>query len=336
MLQAVTTSPGEIRVQSAASLGIPGAGEALIRVERVGICGSDGHIYDGTHPYLGFPQIQGHEIVGRIVAAAGDGTGPREGTRVVVEPAHGCGSCIACRRGRENCCTTLQVIGVTRPGGLQEELLVPTAQLHDVGTLEADAALFAEPFSIGIHAIDRARPRSDDAVLVLGAGSIGMTVALTAAARGLPTVVAERRAERRQVFASVDGISAVPFDTAAIERAFRALSVDGPSVVIDTTGAPSVLAMAVDLVTPAGTLVSVGISAGDFIAPIAALTRKELTIVGARNSNRDFPAAIQLAQRWGPITTAAIKHRYSLDRAREAVALVANQCATGKVVVECS
>lgn len=335
MLQAVTTATEAIRVNDVAAPAFPGTGHTLIEVERVGICGSDGHVYEGTHPYLGYPQVQGHEIVGRVIVTDPGGDGPPAGVRVVVEPARGCGSCIACRRDRENCCTALGVIGVTLPGGLQEQLIVPTTQLHDVGDLSADAAVFAEPFSIATHALRRARLRDDDSVLVLGAGSIGMTVALAAAAFDLPTVIADQGSGRRQLFTSVDEISAVAFDLAEIRRVLSALTPDGcPTVIIDTTGAPEVLATAVELVAPSGTIVVVGISEGDLVAPVATMTRKELSIVGARNSRREFPRAIELARQWEHITTSAIQHRYPLVRAEEAVALVAHRRAVGKVVVE--
>lgn len=336
MLQAVTTRIGVVQVEDVASAGdSPGPGEALIQVERVGICGSDGHVFDGSHPYLGYPQIQGHEVVGRIIVADPSGGGPRAGTRVVVEPARGCGSCIACRRGRANCCTDLAVIGVTRPGGLQEQLIVPASQLHTVGDLTPDAAVFAEPFSIAVHVLDRARPRPDDIVLVLGAGSIGTTVALASATAGLRTIVAERRVERRALFDTIDTVDSIPFEAATLRRDVASLTTaDEPTIVIDTTGAPEVLATAIDLVAPSGTIVVVGISGGDFVSPVATLTRKELSIVGARNSLADFPRAIDLARRWGAVTTAAIRHRYPLARANEAIELVAQGHAVGKVVVE--
>lgn len=338
MLQAVTTRIGEIRVEDVATQEVvPVPGEALIRVERVGICGSDGHIFDGSHPYLGYPQIQGHEIVGRVVVADPAGVGPIRGARVVVEPARGCGSCIACRRGRSNSCAALEVIGVTRPGGLQEMLAVPVRQLHPVGDLDADAAVFAEPFSIAVHALNRACPGSEDTVLVLGAGSIGMAVALAATATGLRTIVAERRPERRALFAKTNLISTISFEPAALNQGIASFTAgDGPTIVIDTTGAPEVLASAIELVAPSGTIVVVGISTQNFVAPVAAFTRKELTVVGARNSLSNFPQAIELARRWRSVTTSAMLHRYPLARASEAISLVARGEAVGKVVVDVS
>ncbi len=149
MKAVVTVAPRKMEVVERAEP-TPGPNQALVRVETVGICGSDLHLYLGDHPYVTYPQIQGHEFCGTVVALGEQYHGPiRLGERVAVEPLIPCGTCFPCRHGRPNCCTRLAVLGAHVPGALCERIAVRTQSLYPTGDLDAELAALVEPISIG-------------------------------------------------------------------------------------------------------------------------------------------------------------------------------------------
>src|SRR4051812_29611876 len=163
----------------------PGPGEALVRVGAAGLCAGDLYIFTGKNPYVTYPRIGGHEIAGRVEAVGPGTDGPAAGTRVVVDPFLGCGHCYPCRVGKRNCCANLNIIGVHREGGFADYLCAPVSQLHSIphGLSDFDAS-FAEPVAIGVQACRRGSIASDDRVLVLGAGPIGLAIVEVARAYG--------------------------------------------------------------------------------------------------------------------------------------------------------
>lgn len=335
MRAAVTEGPGIVTVGEVDPPPPAGVGEVGLRIERVGICGSDLHIYDGSHTYQHLPLIQGHEIVG-VVDEIGPGVDGLElGTRVVADPQRACGHCLPCRRGRTNCCAALEVIGVHRPGGLQERLVVAAASVHRAHDLTADEAVFVEPLTIGIRAFERAGIGAGDSLLVLGAGSIGRSVVAVARDRRARVLVADHSAGRRELATRLGAEATSHIRTHDLSSAVAAFTGgDGVLAVIDTTGSGALLSVALDLVAPSGTVVVVGISREDFPVPVSLLSRKEISVVGSRNSIGAFPAAISLAARYGETLVGTIAERYPLSEADVALRAASSGGIAGKVVVE--
>lgn len=337
MLQVVTERVGLVAVRDVPAPAGPGPGEVLLAIERVGICGSDAHIYDGSHPYLGYPVIQGHEIVG-VVGALGENitVSIHVGDRVVVEPADPCRSCVACRRGRSNCCVNLRVLGVTRPGGLSECLAVAAVMVHPVGDLHPDAAVLVEPLAVALHCVDRADVAERDTVLILGCGSIGRAAVLAAHSRGARVIVADNSAGRCALGVRLGADATVGLaegDLAAAVAEFT--NGDGCTVAIDTTGSGALLRASLDLVAYSGSVVVVGISEEDLNVPVALLSRKEISVLGSRNSSQGaFPRAIELAKANSDALRSTITDRFVLEDAGQAIRAVAGGTSTGKVVVE--
>src|SRR4051812_45976817 len=174
MLSIVLDEPGRFRVTEAPKPPAPGAGEALVRVGRVGICGTDLHAYRGRQPFFSYPRILGHELGVEVLAVGAGVTGLEPGDRCAVEPYLDCGACLACRRGRTNCCAGLRVLGVHTDGGLRERITVPARKLHRSGRLSPEQLALVETLAVGCHAVGRAAPRADEACLVIGAGPIGL------------------------------------------------------------------------------------------------------------------------------------------------------------------
>jgi L-gulonate 5-dehydrogenase len=332
---AVTTAPGTMCVRDAPEP-IAGPGQALVAVEAVGLCGSDYHLFDGTHPYAHFPQTQGHEFAG-VVTAFGPGyAGPlTPGQRVAVEPLLPCGGCFACRRGRYNCCRDLKVMGAHVPGALAEYVTVRADALHPVGDLDAATAALAEPLSIGLQAVDRGAVAAGDTVVVLGAGPIGLAVTLGAVDRGARVLVADRVPSRLD-HARVFGASAV-VDTAATDLAAAVeewTAGEGAAVVVDATGVPALIRTAFDLVAPSGTIVVVGISDQEVSIPVIEFSRKEVTVLGSRNNAGIFPAAVDLVRRHAATVRTLITHTFPLAEVPEAIRYAASHPAqVGKAII---
>ncbi|MGH2406398.1 MAG: alcohol dehydrogenase catalytic domain-containing protein, partial [bacterium] len=147
----------------------PGPGEVLVEVAAAGVCAGDMYFYLGKNPYATYPQVCGHEVAGTVIETGEGEEGPPLGTAVVVEPFIGCGSCYPCRIGRSNCCTSLQIIGVHRPGGFARYLTAPAASIHLIPPgLALAAASLAEPVAVAIHACRRGVVTAGETVLVLG------------------------------------------------------------------------------------------------------------------------------------------------------------------------
>ena len=152
---------------------VPVEGEVLVRIRRVGICGTDFHIFQGKHPFLEYPRVMGHELSGTVVTApAGSGLSPAQNVYIV--PYLSCGKCVSCRRGVTNACQTISVLGVHRDGGMAEFLCVPTANVITAGNASLDDAAMIEFLAIGAHGVKRGGITAQDRVLVVGSGPIGM------------------------------------------------------------------------------------------------------------------------------------------------------------------
>ena len=151
----------------------PAPGQSLVRIRRAGVCGTDLHIFEGTQPYFAYPRVIGHELSGEIVET-GPGGRFAPGQRVSIIPYLHCGVCVACRRGKTNCCQKLNVIGVHSDGGMADYVCLPDDNLVDATGVSLDEAAMAEFLAIGAHAVRRAEVAAGQRVLVVGGGPIGM------------------------------------------------------------------------------------------------------------------------------------------------------------------
>lgn len=335
MKAAVTMAPRRIEVREVPEPA-PGLSQALIRVEAVGICGSDVERYLGDNPYAQFPRTQGHEFAGRVVALGEGYAGPvAVGDRVAVEPLMPCGACYPCRHGRPNCCANLKVIGVHVDGAMAELVAVPGPALYPAGDLEAELAALVEPISIGLQAVTRGAVTADDTVAVFGVGPIGQAILLAAVDRGARVLVVDRLPSRlelaRQLGAEMTVEDGRDDAAAAIVEWTHG---EGPAVAIDATGVPAVIRSCIDVVAPSGRVVVVGISTKEVAIPVVQFTRKELTIVGSRNNTGLFGEAVDLVRRHRDRARRLITHRYPLGRTPEAIAFALEHPAeTAKVML---
>ncbi|OGK96451.1 MAG: hypothetical protein A3I14_10805 [Candidatus Rokubacteria bacterium RIFCSPLOWO2_02_FULL_73_56] len=275
---------------------VPQAGEALVRVERVGICGTDLHIYQG-HLDHRVPRggVIGHETFGEVVEAPAGG-GVAAGDRVVVEPLWFCGACRACRMGASYLCYGLKVLGVDLPGGMQEYWAVPAARLLKVPpTLADDHAALVEPLAVATHDVRRAQVQAGDRVLVFGGGPIGALIALVARQRGAEVAVAEVNPFRVALLESF-GLTTVGPDIDVSRFTADWTGGEGVDVAFEVTGNPAAARAVTDVVRVWGTVSIVAIHAEPIPVNLYALFARELNVHGARlYAREDWEEAIRLA-----------------------------------------
>ena len=308
------TEPGKLYFSETAEPDAPGAGEARVRVRRIGICGTDYHAFRGRQPFFSYPRILGHEL-GVTVEAVGDGvTNVKPGDSCAVEPYLNCGVCIACRRGKPNCCARLQVLGVHTDGGMREIILVPAHKLHRSETLSLEQLALVETLGIGAHAVERVGIEPGETVLLVGAGPIGLSVLTFLKAAGAGKIIVRDLSEDRLAFCqSAFGVTetvSAP-DADATFAALQAMT-DGdmPTVVFDATGNPPSMHESFHYVAPGGRLGFVGLFQGDVTFHDPDFHRRELTLYASRNSRpQDFTRIIGMMES-GVIDTAPwITHR---------------------------
>lgn len=335
----------------------PGPGEVVITPEAVGICGSDYHFFLGElSPEAGgsqYPRVQGHEI-GATIAAVGPGCRGDlvAGQRVAVWPLRACGQCYPCSVGRPNTCDFFELIGIHTDGGLQELLAVPAEQVYPIEADDPAVAALAEPVSIAVRAVNRARVVPGERVVVLGAGPIGQCICLVARERGAEVLVVDIQDTRLALSRDMGADTLVwtgHDDVVAFAREWATPAVPpratpavppratpaGPPVAIDATGAPAAVRAMVDMVASAGRAVQVGMSDEEVVLRLGSLTEKELDVLGVSCCGADeFGEAVAVVERNTPLLAPLISHRFALEHAPDAIRFaIENPTDVMKVVI---
>jgi 2-desacetyl-2-hydroxyethyl bacteriochlorophyllide A dehydrogenase len=311
----VLDAPGNFRHTVSAAPGQPGPGEALVRVHRVGICGTDIHAFHGRQPFFSYPRILGHELGVEVLAVGAGVAGIAPGDRCAVEPYLNCGACIACRNRRPNCCAHLQVLGVHIDGGMRERILVPAHKLHRSASLSYEQLALVETMAIGAHAVQRAQPAQGEWALVIGAGPIGLGVMQFAALAGARVIALDMSPSRLE-FCRARGLAAALVD--GRDEPLRAIEEltggDLPTVVFDATGSAASMERAFDYVAPSGRLVFVGLVQNTISFNDPQFHRRELTLLATRNAlAEDFTRIIGQIEVGAIDTSPWITHRAPYD-----------------------
>ncbi len=300
----------------------PGAGEVLVRVQRIGICGTDYSGYLGKMPFFSYPRIPGHEL-GVEVLAVGEGvTNVQPRDRCSVEPYMNCQQCFSCRRGNGNCCENLKVIGVMTDGGMRERILLPARKLHPANVLTPDQCALVETLAIGCHAVDRGHPVLGENVLVIGAGPIGLSVIEFAKLSGARTFVMDMNEQRLAFVRNTMGVPNTILtkgDGAELEQLKAATDGNLAQVVIDATGSNKSMSHALNYVGFTGRLVYVGITTLDLSFGHPLMHRREMTLLASRNAHpKDFTRIIKLIEEGKINTQPWITHQAKFDDMIEA------------------
>lgn len=282
-----------------------------VGIRHIGICGTDYHIYEGSHPFLQYPRIMGHELSGVVLEANG-ATSLADGNAVVINPYLPCYHCPACREGKTNACETLTVLGVHGDGGMAEQIVIPEANLYQAEGISLRDAAMVEFLAIGAHAVRRTELKPGWRVLVVGGGPIGLGVAFFARIAGADVTILDAAPDKLEMAASLG------FGRAALDErtgdSFKAKMGSGFDAVFDATGVIAAMNQAVGYCRNGGALTLVGVVKGTLNWEDPEIHRRELTIRASRNATREDFDHVMDAIRKGLVPTDRLAtHATSLD-----------------------
>lgn len=302
----------------------PEPGEVLLRVKRVGFCGSDLNTFRGYNPLVAYPRVPGHEI-GGIIAEAGKAVPARykPGMTTSALPYTTCGVCPSCRRGRANACRRNQTLGVQRDGALTEYLCVPWEKLVRSDVLSLAEHALIEPLSVGFHAVERGRVESGDTVLVFGCGMIGLgaisSAALLRGARVIAVDVDDAKLGLARKAGAAETINSGRENLR--DKLMPLTGGDGPDVVIEAVGLPATFRAAVDEVSFSGRVIYIGYAREAVSYETKYFVMKELDILGSRNATaNNFADVIRILESGRYPVRETITHTVPFSRAGEALA----------------
>ncbi len=291
--------------------------EVLIKIHRIGICGTDYHAYRGKQPFFSYPRILGHELGAEIIAVGDDITSLQIGDKVAVEPYLHCGKCQACRSGKTNCCEQIKVLGVHTDGGMRELIKVPASKVYPSKTLSYEQLALVETLGIGSHAVNRAQVQAHDLVLVIGAGPIGLSVIQFAKLKGAKVAVLDMNASRLAFCAQQLGVDATILlqNESPLDDIRQAFAGDLPTAVFDATGNPTSMMQAFKYLSHGGRLTFVGLFQGDVTFNDPEFHRREVTLLASRNAlPEDFKSIIAAMENGTLDTRPWISHRIAFDQ----------------------
>lgn len=298
-------------------------GWALVRVECVSVCGSDFHSYKGANALLTYPRIMGHEVCGIIESINGKSEGIAVGDKVILMPYISCGTCIACRKEKTNCCSSLSVYGVHRDGAMAEYFAAPLDRLIKVAKdMPSFAAALIEPLAISTHAVGRGNVQAGDVVLVAGAGPIGIGAALMARIDGATVLVADTNEARRTYAKEAFGFEHVldPLDTDYARQILLVTMEEGPDVIIDSTGSNKSMESNVHILSYGGRLVFVGISNKPIALDGTQFHKRETELFDSRAAKlQDFEKVISCIESGKLDPLKMVTHKAPFAESKEAL-----------------
>jgi 2-desacetyl-2-hydroxyethyl bacteriochlorophyllide A dehydrogenase len=312
------TQPGSLQYQERKEP-IPAPGRAILKIKRIGICGTDLHSYSGTQPFFEYPRILGHELSAEIVDA-GYAAGFQNGDPVTIIPYFNCGLCIACRTGKTNCCASLQVCGVHMDGGMVEYLSVPHYALIGSEGLSYDQLALTEPMAIGAHAVTRAGINENDTVLVVGAGPIGLAVMQFARVAGARLIVMDNNPSRLTFCGNfIQPENSIGHDTTDIVATLREMTHgDMPSIVMDATGNQIAINQEFQFMAHGGKYILVGLQKNEIHFSHPEFHKREATLMSSRNATRsDFERVLDCISSGRIDPLPMITHRTQFDQTRD-------------------
>lgn len=312
MLQITLEEPGRFRLDESPA---PRAaeGEALVRIRRIGVCGTDLHAFKGRQPFFSYPRILGHELAGEVIEVGPNDRGLSVGDRVAVEPYVACGECRACRAGRYNCCARLEVLGVHRDGGMRELLAVPLPLLHRSERLSLEQLALIETLGIGYHAVERGAVAAGEWVVVIGTGPIGLATIQFAALAGARVVAVDVNPARLEFSRRLGVEHTVDAREDAVEAVAALTGPDLAHCVFDATGNLESMGGSIRVAGPGGRVVMVGLAIGSISLDDPLFHRRELTLYATRNSMGAFPALMRLMEEGRVDTSPWITHHLRLS-----------------------
>lgn len=333
MKQAIMTAPGKIEFQTAQAPS-PDADEIIMQTKRIGVCGSDIHVFHGLHPYTSYPVIQGHEI-GGVVSAVGEGVEDLAvGDKITFMPQVMCGECYPCRHGMYHICESLKVMGFQTDGAAQEYFRLPAENVLKLpDDFSLDQAAMIEPIAVAVHAITRGGGADGRKVIVLGAGTIGNLTAQVAKACGATSVMITDVVDYKLEKARECGIDVAVNTTTedlsdAIQRHFGE---DKADLILECVGVEDTITQAVENSRKGATVVIVGVFGKKPRVDLGLVQDRELSLVGTLMYQKsDYQKAIELVAGGKMQLDPMITHRFKFSDYLDAYHAIEN--AEGRVL----
>ncbi len=308
----------------------------LLRVRRVGFCGSDLNSFRGLNPLVTYPRILGHEVSATVVEDRGRGAALPPGMNVAISPYTSCGECPSCRRGRRNACQFNQTLGVQRDGALTEFIVMPREKLYPA-QLELKELCLVEPLTVGFHAIARGRVAAEDTVAIWGCGGVGLGVVAAASSRGARTICIDVDDQKLELARMAGAQLTINSKREPLhQRLLEITEGRGPDVAIEAIGTPRTFRAAVEEVAFTGRVVYIGYAKEPVSYETRLFVQKELDVLGSRNAQpEDFEAVIKfLETRMFPVDQ-AVSLTIPLDQAADALRSWSEDPARFKKIMVC-
>ena len=293
-------------------------GNTILRIQRIGICGTDLHAFEGTQPYFHYPRVLGHELAALIEET--DAEDFEKEDSVTIIPYFYCGKCIACRSGKQNACVNIKVCGVHQHGGMVEYLSVPSYSLIHGEGLSFDALALVEPLAIGAHGVRRAGVTKDEFVLVIGAGPIGLGTMEFVRIAGGKVIALDINNDRLNFCKEKLKVEHTvnPMDVNVSEQLMKITNGDMPTVVIDATGNLKAINNAFQYIAHGARYVLIGLQKGEICFSHPEFHKREATLMSSRNATReDFEHVISCMKRREVDPTTYITHRVLFEQVKE-------------------
>lgn len=338
MRQAVMPEPGRIEFGNAEKP-TPGEGEILLHIKRIGVCGTDIHVWHGKHPFTPYPVIQGHEFAAEVVAVGEGVTKVKVGDRATAAPQQVCGVCNPCRRGDYHICDQLKVRGFQAPGCAQdffvvtEERIVPFPE-----TLSFNQGALIEPAAVAAHSTSRARDLTGKNVAVLGAGTVGNLVAQAARCRGAKKVLITDLSDFRLQKAREAGVDAVcnVSSQSFAETAGDVFGNEGFDVAFEAVGVAASLDDAIQNIQKGGDIVVLGVFGDRPQVDMSVVGDRELSLIGTlMYQQADYEQAVEWMASGQMITEPLVTKHFPFEKYEEAYRFIEEQGdKTLKVVID--
>lgn len=330
----VLQQPGEAAIHSVREP-VPAGDEILLKVRRVGICGSDLNSFRGKNPMVSYPRIPGHEVAATIVESSKTHPHLVAGVNVTLSPYSQCGKCPACLRGRPNACQFNETLGVQRDGALAEYIAIPPEKLY-TANLSLKELCLVEPLTVGFHAVARGRVTAKDTVAIFGCGGVGLGAVAASGFRRARTIAIDVDDAKLAIALKSGATDTINTSREPLHEKLQELTKDrGPDVAIEAIGLPQTFRAAVEEVAFTGRVVYIGYAKEPVAYETRLFVQKELDILGSRNAlPADFREVIQMLEEHRFPVEDAVSHMVSIDDApRMLKAWSENPAAFSKIMI---
>ncbi len=293
--------------------------DVKVQVKAVGICGTDLHIFKNGRADVQFPRVMGHELSGVVTEVGSKVSKVKVGDRVALDPVFNCGTCPTCQKGYPNVCEDVKCYGVQMDGGYQEYIVVGETHLYTFDeSITFEQAALAEPFSIAANILERTMAKEGDNVLVIGSGTIGLSIVQAAKGLGAKVMVSDVVDTKLNKALEMGADKVVNSKTGSLKDEAESFVPGGFDVVIDAVGVTPLFVQSIDFAAPRARVASIGFDANPAqISPVV-ITKKELSIIGSRMNCNQFPKVMNWLNDGKINADLMISKKYSVDEIAKA------------------